>query len=174
MHLQTGYTIAMKLQVKTILSVAALVAWCVFIFYMSAKPAAESDEISLGFIGHFIAFIVPGYDQMSVAQQLEWQLLLNHPVRKLAHFSEFALLGMFALNALHQALRKPASAPRLAACAWIFATLYATSDEFHQIFVPGRTGMITDVCIDASGALAGVLILWTLHRFLIEKPRKNK
>ena len=42
--------------------------------------------------------------------------------------------------------------------AWIAGTLYAASDEFHQLFVEGRTCAFRDVCIDSAGAAAGILI----------------
>jgi VanZ family protein len=38
--------------------------------------------------------------------------------------------------------------------------LYAASDELHQVFVPGRTGQISDVFVDVSGAVAGLTLLW--------------
>jgi VanZ family protein len=37
---------------------------------------------------------------------------------------------------------------------------YAASDEFHQIFVPNRTALVSDVLIDTSGGVAGLLLLW--------------
>ncbi|MEF2639337.1 MAG: VanZ family protein, partial [Lachnospiraceae bacterium] len=37
--------------------------------------------------------------------------------------------------------------------------LYAASDEFHQLFVPGRSGQVRDVCIDSSGVMIGILLL---------------
>ena len=43
---------------------------------------------------------------------------------------------------------------------FIWSVLYACSDEFHQLFVPGRSGQFIDVCIDSSGALFGILCLW--------------
>lgn len=44
--------------------------------------------------------------------------------------------------------------------AWLFAVMYAVTDEFHQSFVPGRNASIWDVMIfDNFGALLG-LLLW--------------
>jgi VanZ family protein len=50
--------------------------------------------------------------------------------------------------------------------AWAMATLYAVSDELHQVFVSGRTPALADVAIDSLGAAAGVALLaWVLrHR----------
>ena len=48
---------------------------------------------------------------------------------------------------------------------WFIAALYAASDEIHQLFVPGRSGQLSDVILDSAGALAGVAaftVLWWL------------
>jgi len=57
--------------------------------------------------------------------------------------------------------------------SWALTTLYAASDEFHQLFVPGRSGEIRDVCIDSVGAIAGVLIgILILSRLSARKVKK--
>jgi len=38
--------------------------------------------------------------------------------------------------------------------------LYAASDEFHQIFVPSRTALVSDVIIDTTGGAIGLLLFW--------------
>lgn len=48
------------------------------------------------------------------------------------------------------------------AVTWILGTLYAVTDEFHQLFVPGRVGAVMDVCIDSAGVAAGALIMWLI------------
>ena len=65
--------------------------------------------------------------------------------------------------------------------AWIFCILYAMSDEFHQLFVPGRSGEIRDICIDSLGALLGIIIMTcviSIVKFIIcqimKKRKKNK
>ncbi len=50
----------------------------------------------------------------------------------------------------------------------ILAYLFALSDEFHQTFIPGRTGKFTDTLFDLTGILLGLL----LATFLLH--RKNK
>jgi VanZ family protein len=71
-----------------------------------------------------------------------WDLLL----RKLAHVTEYAILGALLLRAT----RRPGLALGLAA-------LYAASDEVHQHFVEGRHAALVDLLIDIAGALVGVL-----------------
>lgn len=71
-----------------------------------------------------------------------WDLLL----RKLAHLTEYAILGALLLRAT----RRPWVALGLTA-------VYAASDEVHQHFVEGRHGAPLDVAIDTVGAFAGIL-----------------
>jgi VanZ family protein len=45
--------------------------------------------------------------------------------------------------------------------------IYAITDEVHQLFVHGRGGQFSDVCIDAGGALIGVLLVLLVHKLTI-------
>ena len=72
-----------------------------------------------------------------------WDLVL----RKLAHFGEYAVLGLLLVRAFG---REP-----LAAAAGV---AYAATDELHQQFVPGRHAAFRDVAIDSAGVLAGLLL----------------
>ena len=47
--------------------------------------------------------------------------------------------------------------------------LYASTDEIHQLFVPGRSGMVRDVFIDSIGGIIGVGIT-----FIYENIKKKK
>lgn len=69
--------------------------------------------------------------------------------RKLVHMAEFGLLFLLWLRALR--FERPL-------LAVVIAVAYAATDEWHQSFVPGRTGTPVDVLIDATG----VAIAWWL------------
>ena len=81
-----------------------------------------------------------------------WDLVL----RKLAHATEYAVLGALLLRALGRGL------PAFAA-----GVLYAASDELHQHFVPGRRASPIDLGIDTLGVLIGILVLVHLRRTLL-------
>ena len=76
-----------------------------------------------------------------------WDLVL----RKLAHATEYAILGALLMRALQ---RWPA--------AFAAGVLYAVTDELHQTFVPGRAGRPLDVLIDAAGVAIGIVLWRTL------------
>ena len=52
--------------------------------------------------------------------------------------------------------------------SWLFATIYAITDEIHQHFIPGRVAAPLDVCVDSAGALFGVYLV-----FLVMRARKR-
>jgi VanZ family protein len=87
--------------------------------------------------------------QPDLSSGLSW----DFPLRKLAHMTEYAILGALLLRAVARPWP-----------AFALAVLYAATDEFHQTFVAGRHGSPVDVCIDAVGAAVGVLALRRLAR----------
>lgn len=114
----------------------------------SLLPGEISGAIS-GFVRDLIALLLPG-DHAPV----EGHGLL----RKLAHFTEFAGLGMI-LTWIFSMLTKPIPL----ALAGGFAA--ACIDETIQMFVPDRGPAFTDVLIDTSGVLTGILLLLLIRRW---------
>jgi VanZ family protein len=100
--------------------------------------------------------------------------LMHHIIRKCGHFTEYFVLSLLILRGIRAGRREM----RL---AWIFAAIvlvgaYASLDEFHQSFVPGRTPAISDVLLDTTGgaaaqAIAALMLLWGHVR---EKQRNEK
>jgi VanZ family protein len=83
-------------------------------------------------------------------------------LRKLAHVTEYLILTLLLLRALHRT-RVALAAP----VAIVTALAYASSDEWHQSFVPGRTATPRDVAIDCIGiALATLAVARTRLRAL--------
>jgi VanZ family protein len=80
--------------------------------------------------------------------------------RKLVHFAEYGLLTFL----WWRALRTRMDPRRAAFAALVLSSLYAASDEFHQIFVEGRSGSPVDWAIDTAGAAAATLRLRARHR----------
>lgn len=73
-----------------------------------------------------------------------WDLIF----RKIAHISEYAVLAFLLMRTFihHKMARKNA-----AILALIIAVCYAIGDEYHQIFITGRSGCVRDVLIDSIG-----------------------
>lgn len=75
-----------------------------------------------------------------------------------AHGIAYALLGALLLRALAMSTWQGVTWGR-AAGAWLIATAYGATDEFHQRFVAGRVSDVRDLSADALGALAGILLV---------------
>lgn len=79
----------------------------------------------------------------------------EHPIRKLAHFTEYACMGVLVYVLWSQWLQKGRRLYFLTVI-WVFVS--AAGDEFHQLFVPGRYGCFADVCLDTLGGIFGMLL----------------
>ena len=75
-------------------------------------------------------------------------------VRKAAHMSEYAVLAILLGLTIREYKKEPWLLLALAATA-----AYAATDEFHQLFVPGRSGQLKDVLIDTAGGAIGLALL---------------
>ena len=136
-------------RVWRIVSVALIVVWAVVIFSFSAQPDTESSEIS----GHVSYRIVKMWNQVfgwkhSGPELEQMAQKIEYPVRKAAHMSEYAVLGITAA--------------------------YAVTDEFHQLFVPGRAGRVTDVLIDSAGAFLALLAIHIILYYHKSEIRNRK
>jgi len=92
---------------------------------------------------------------------------IHHVIRKCCHLTEYAILATFLWRAVRKPTRRDARpwSWREAAIAVLIVFLYASTDEFHQMFVPTRTPMISDVFIDTSGAVIGMMVLWAIGQW---------
>lgn len=152
----------MKKTVLRLVTGVLLIGWMTVIFLFSHQPAVTSSEISgevsLGLVGRLDALFdleLPEETLEKLAQ------MIDYPVRKAAHMTEYAVLGLLAF-AFFKAMA-PGRGWHYRA-AWLFALCYAATDEFHQLFVAGRSGRISDVCIDSVGAAIGLLVLFLLQK----------
>ena len=88
-------------------------------------------------------------------------------VRKLAHFTEYAVLAILVLRAIRQP-RRDDPRPwigRHARFTVLVVALYAASDEWHQSFVPTRQASVVDVMIDTFGGAMGIVAVWAVGRW---------
>ena len=134
------------------------------IFLFSAQNADVSTEQSNHVSFLFGRYFIPGFQSWSESQKLAFADAVEFPVRKLAHMTEYAVLGILAANAvgLGNDKAKELHAKYLLnpyTIAWVVAFFYAISDEVHQYFVPGRACKLSDVGFDSLGAAIGLLLL---------------
>lgn len=135
------------------------VLWMGVIFSMSAKDADQSTQDSMFFGMKLGAVIHADFAEWPKEEQRAFAERYDYPIRKCAHASEYAVLGIFLTGAIFSTKQKAAEEyKRSLGLAFAFTVLYAISDELHQYFVPGRACMWQDVVIDAVGAAVGTVV----------------
>lgn len=128
------------MQKKRVLLAACFVALnLAFIWGNSVLPGQESSKISSGLLSE-LQELLPVFQWMP-------EFLL----RKLGHFSEFALLGCLLTWLFRLLGKKEAVYPLLC------GILTAMTDETIQLFTLGRSGEVRDVWIDTCGTGTGIL-----------------
>ena len=127
-----------------------LVIWLAFIFFASSDGFSASSTSRL--IGPLVLWLFPNTSQA----QLD---TIHFFTRKLAHFSEYALLALLAARAFLTS-PSPKVKQNWFVISLVLVVVYALLDEYHQSFVPSRTASIFDSFIDISGGLTALFVVW--------------
>lgn len=129
-------------------------AWCVaagvmilFIWGNSLVPGFSSSQVSHG----TASAIQTVLDSLGIASG--W--VTNFLVRKAAHLTEYAILGVLVMQAFAPGVKRDR---RMLGVAALVLMLVPAIDETIQVCVPGRNGQVTDVLVDCTGALIGCLV----------------
>ena len=126
---------------------ALAIAIAVAIFLFSSQPAEISNETSKGALQKLLELFLGESTDALIRQY-------NHPLRKAAHFTLYAILG-FSLTGVFQHQRRLHKLP----LAVIVSAAFAALDELHQHFVEGRGPQVTDVLLDTAGAATGAALM---------------
>ena len=145
-----------------------VILWMGVIFWFSSMPSTESNNKSEGTINKIIETTVNTTNKVGLTdkhpsekkmnQVVEY---LNYPLRKCMHASVYFVLVLLLLNAFRLS---NVSLKKAIFFSILICFLYACSDEFHQTFVPGRTGQFSDSLIDTTGGILGVLFYYILSK----------
>ena len=124
---------------KKIILIILLIIWMITVFCFSNQKGETSGNTS----GKFIKVILKMFSKDISEEQVQ---KLQLPIRKLAHFTIYAIGGILAIILLNQY-----NIPLIQKILYsqLIISIYAMLDEFHQSFIPGRTASIWDVLIDS-------------------------
>lgn len=175
------------------LSLISCILWMGFIFYNSSQSGLESNNKSRSIINQILydndkdygvknILIMSGgksettdyigdesgniaYDDYYNAYLQNINIIL----RKGAHLFEFLILAILVAWVM---VSYEITGRRAVVYVLFIVLLYAVSDEFHQLFVPGRTARVEDILIDFIGGIIGTVIFYTLKSKF--KLNKNK
>lgn len=87
----------------------------------------------------------------------------HHLLRKAGHVTGYAILSWLLFRAWRATLpmpNAPAWSLAWARVAFLMTALVATLDEWHQMFIPSRTGNLRDVLLDSTAALGAQVLIW--------------
>jgi VanZ family protein len=130
-------------------------AWALQIFLMSSSAKLSSEHTR-----SFLAVLWERWFGGEAPASLIWTLGMI--VRKGAHMAEYGLLAFLVFKALEGAF-SPQDRLRRASWSLGISVVYALSDEFHQLYVPGRGASLVDWGIDCTGALLAMVLVATLR-----------
>jgi VanZ family protein len=97
-----------------------------------------------------------------------WEVI-HHLIRKSGHFLGYGFIGLAWLRAWWLTLPRSRFLQD-AFLALIGTALIASCDEWHQSYLPNRTGTPWDVLLDSCGAIALLLFAYIVIR--IFRPRR--
>lgn len=135
----------MKRIIKTLL----FLSWLILIYLLSAETGDQSGSLSDGILLSIAKLL-------KISDTKAFVDTFGFFIRKLAHFSEYFILYILTYECF-----KEYNCPKLIVVSVLFCVLYASFDEFHQLFVDGRCGQLSDVMIDSSGSIVSCF-LWRL------------
>jgi VanZ family protein len=132
-----------------------LLAWIVLIFFFSSTAASASQTSRI--IEPILRFIFSSASDETIRQY-------HFFIRKCAHFTEYAILAFWAVQAWQQA-HYPALRNYRYLLAVLLVLLIASIDEFNQSFEPTRTSSVWDVGLDTLGGASMALLLKLIEVF---------
>ena len=148
---------------KKIITIILVLLWMILVFYLSNQGADDSAQLSGGLTRKVLEIL-----HILDGKTIEEQAIIETIIRKLAHFWLYTLGGILIL--LHFNLYKISDKNKVI-ISWSIGTAYAITDELHQLFVPGRSGEIRDVCLDSLGLITGIILLLIFLK-IIERRKK--
>ena len=122
-----------------------------FIWDNSMQNGGSSDGFSL----LFAETLTPIVNKLGFHGNI-W--ILNRIVRKLAHLTEFTILGSLLYTILRRYITYGTVIKTIG-----LGMLIAGLDEFIQLFSPGRSSQISDILIDTVGVVIGILVVKLVH-----------
>ena len=149
-----------KVWIVRIILIALILGWMFIIFDFSADDGDESQTLSDKITIKVVHIIKPSYDSLPKAEQKVLFNKVSFIVRKIGHFGEYGILGLLVTGLLltFDKIRK-IKLKWIVLISTLWCTVYAVTDEVHQLFVHGRSAKVGDVFVDMFGGFLAAVIL---------------
>jgi len=145
-----------------------LKTWIAALLWIALIATESTDSFSSE---HTSRFLYPILHFLFGLDQVRFEVW-HHYIRKSGHFVGYFSLSFLLFRAWRATLHLPWAprwALRWAAIAFFMSALVASLDEWHQTFIPSRTGALSDVMLDSCAALTAQVLIFLL---LTWKPRR--
>lgn len=139
------------------LKLLLVIVWLVIIFLFSSSTGNSSNGLSKGIINKGIII----YEKVTNTDVNNKLIIkkLNYPIRKLAHYSIFFILGILVYLFL-----LTTNIDNKVLISIFICVFCALLDETHQIYTSGRTPKILDIFIDSFGSISSISILYLKNK----------
>ena len=144
-----------------VVKICFLVLWMALIFSFSNQKDVDSSKVSDGFIDRTVVKIYKIFNE-NITKEKENEIIekYTYPIRKLAHYTLYFILGILSFLVVKDySINK-----KLLIYSLLICFLYACSDEFHQLFIIGRSASIKDVIIDTFGSFCSISIFYIFNK----------
>jgi VanZ family protein len=147
--------------------------WIPALVWIGVICVESTDMMSSEHTGSILyALLTRVLGQVDIFTLVRW----NHYLRKLGHVIGYAVLSWLLFRAWRATL--PSSIGRLWAFPWARLAFWMTAaiaslDEFHQSFIPSRTGRWQDVALDSAAAAGMQILLFLLLRNKTKEQRQS-
>lgn len=135
-----------------IIKICLVIIWMIIIFLFSNQSADNSTELSDGLILKTVRIIEKINHKTYSDEEILEKFVV--PVRKMAHFTIYLILGILVCI-----LIKEYNLKNMIIISLMICFTYAISDEIHQLFIIGRNCKILDVLIDTLGSFTGIYFI---------------
>ena len=144
----------MKTNIIRLILFVLLIGTFFIIFGFSSQNAKESSGVS----GKITEAVLKNIEYVQKLEKNEKEKVyhkVESVIRKIAHFSIYAIVGILLIAIC---ITYKVNEINGIGISSILGVIYATSDEIHQSFIPGRSAQITDVMLDSLGVLFGIFV----------------
>ena len=125
-----------------------VILWAALIFYSSTDTFSAQNTSLI--VGPLVLWVFPNIS----SEELE---IFYHTTRKFAHWAEYFIFALLLMRAF-RVQKSNESGRQRTGRALVIVLIYALSDEFHQMFVPSRSPLLSDVILDVFGGVCGVMV----------------
>ena len=147
--------------------------WTAALLWIGVIAIESTEWLSSEHTGRFLYPILHFLFNMSP----QLFAVVHHYLRKMGHFVGYFALSVFLFRAWRDTLH-PAKvklwARRWAGSAFLMSVLVASLDEWHQTFLPSRTGRVADVVLDSFAALTAQIVIFLWLRFRRDRQKTGQ